>query len=69
MCSLGGECMTVKEVAEKENVHVQTVRQWIKLNKLKAKATATGYVISENQYLAFQNIRNFERLKRRDNNV
>ena len=41
-----GETMkTVKEIATQLNVSIHTVRQWIKLGKLRAEQTVTGYVV------------------------
>lgn len=42
--------MTVREIAMLEKASIHTVRQWIRLKKLKAKATNTGYEISQKQY-------------------
>lgn len=46
--------MTVKEIARSERVHVQTVRQWIKLKKLKARQTVTGYDVLMSDLMKFK---------------
>jgi len=38
---------TIKEVAKELKVHPSTVKLWIRENKLKAKITPRGYLISE----------------------
>lgn len=45
--------MTVKEIANIENVAIHTVRQWIRTGKLKANCNSKGYDITISQYDAF----------------
>lgn len=61
--------MTVKEIAALENTTDQTVRTWIRLKKLKAKSTTTGYEISQKQYEEFVWGCSTGLIKRRDINA
>lgn len=45
--------LTVKELAEKYDVSIHTIRAWIREKKLKAKPTAKGYLINEEYFAQF----------------
>lgn len=46
---------TLKEVSEKLDIHITTLRSYVKSGKLKATKLGNKYIVSEDNYIDFVN--------------
>lgn len=57
---MGYKAYTLNDVSEMLNIHITTLRKYVKSGRLKATKIGNKYIVSEEHYIEFVNGKNDE---------